>query len=323
MNFRIKIQKIMKNKSLIIKSLFVVLSFVAFSSCGKSNEKPASTANEDTFHLTDTASTVYENPKIKEFKAFIALLDSADAASVTKATEKYKLLFAGESTLLCDSGFVVFQALYDSLEFNLSNAHQADTTNYEPLLLADQTVVPQKLKEYRNKLKFNGFKISSSEGVTYIEQDRIFLVRNFYSFVTPVMKDYLTELQKENKEGFANEGEITISPRQLVDRNVWYEKFVYENPNFVFAKNCKDYQKAYLTYLLCGYEDTKVYVNEETKELSDFYLNAYNYLIAKYPSSKTAQTITPYYEALKQKQTSTAQSILKNYHIKGLIYGTN
>jgi hypothetical protein len=312
-----------KNKYIIARCLFAVLIFVALSSCGKSNEKPAMSTNEDAFHLTDTAVTVYENPKITEFKAFIAQLDSSDAASVTKATEKYKQLFAGQSTLLCDSGFVVFQALYDSLEMNLSNVHQNDTTNYEPLLFGDQAVVPQKLKDYRNNLKINGFKISSSEEVTYIEQDRNFLVRNFYTFVTPVMKDYLNELQKENKEGFANEGEITISPKQLVDRNVWYEKFVYENPGFVFIRNCKDYQKAYLTYLLCGYENTKLYVNEDTKDLSDFYLTAYNYLMSKYSGSQTAQTVSPYYEALKQKQTSSAQSILKNYHIKGLIYGTN
>jgi hypothetical protein len=310
----------MKSKCFISNGLCFGFFVVFLFSCGKSNDKVAPVANKDSFQLTDTLSRVYENPKITEFKLFIAQLDSSSAVSVTKAAEKYKQIFTGQSTLLCDSGFVLFQALYDSLELNLSNVHQNDTVNYEPLLLKNEAVIPQKLKDYRNNLRINGFKISSSDGVTYVEQDRNFIARNFYSFVTPVMKEYLTELQKENKEGFANETSITISPKQLVERNVWYEKFVYENPAFVFAKNCKDYQKAYLTYLLCGYEDTKLYTNNDTQDLSDFYVKAYNYLVEKYPGSQTAQTIKPYYDALKLKRTADAQGILKSYHIKGLIY---
>jgi len=316
-----EILNVMKYKCLISNILCFSFFVVGLLSCGKLNDKVAPVASKDAFHLTDTLTRVYENPKITEFKLFIAQLDSSSAVSVTKAAEKYKQIFTGQSTLLCDSGFVLFQVLYDSLELNLSNVHQNDTVNYEPLLLKNEAAIPQKLKDYRNNLRLNGFKISSSDGVTYVEQDRNFIARNFYSFVTFVMKEYLTELQKENKEGFANETSITISPKQLVDRNVWYEKFVYENPAFVFAKNCKDYQKAYLSYLLSGYQNTRIYVTEDTKELSSYYVNAYNYLLSKYTDSQTAQLVSPYYEALKQKQTATAQSILKNYHIKGLIYG--
>jgi hypothetical protein len=310
----------MKNTGIIVKFLIVIFATSIVFSCGKSTGKQTENPNTDAFHLTDTVTGEYENPKITEFKMFVSQLDSSDVTSATKAMEKYKEIFTGQSTLLCDSGFVIFQALYDTLEMNLSNLHQNDTTDYEPLLLNDKSLVPQKLKDYNNKLKINGFKISSTEGVTYIEQDRNFIARNFYTLVTPVMKDYLTELQKENREGFAIEGVINISPQQLVDRNVWYEKFVYENPNFVFKQNCKDYQKAYLTYLLCGYEETKLYANVDTKELSDFYVKAYSYLLSKYSGSQTAQTVSPYYESLKQKQTANAQSILKGYHIKGLIY---
>jgi len=313
----------MKNKNLKIKSLLIIIVLVLLNSCGKSTEKQKdSKGNSDAFHLTDTLSGPYENPKIKEYKTFISQLDSMDATSSTKAAEKFKEIFVNQSTLLCDSGFVIFQILYDSLELNLSNAHQNDTTNYEPLLSGNQLTVSQKLKDYRNNLKNNGFKISSSEGVSYIEQDRNFIAKIFYSFVSPLMKNYLTEIQKENKEGFAIGGNITISPRQLVDRNIWYEKFCYENPNFVFAENCKNYKKAYLTYLLCGYENTSLYAEKDTKQLSDFYINAYNYLNSKYSGSQTAQMILPYYTALKQKQTSNALAILKSYYIKGLIYSS-
>jgi hypothetical protein len=310
----------MKNKNLKISCLVWSVVLLIMNSCGKTTEKPANTSGEDAFHLTDTAHAVWENPKITEFKTFIAQLDSSDITTATKATEKFKAIFTGQPALLCDSAFVVFQALYDSLEMRLSENHQNDTTNYEPLLYENQAAVPKALKDYRKMLTLNGFKLSAAEGVTYIEQDRNFIAKNFYALVSPVMKDYLSEIQLENKQGFAIDGVITISPKLLVDRNVWYEKFIAANPGFVFVSTCKDYQKAYLTYLLCGYEKTMVYSNRQTGDLSDFYINAYNYLLAKYADSETAKNVVPYYDALKQKQAATAQTILKNYHIKGMIY---
>ncbi|MDD4992955.1 MAG: hypothetical protein PHR83_12035 [Paludibacter sp.] len=310
----------MENKRLLFSTLIGFVIIAMMNSCGKTAEKPLKTSGEDAFHLTDTANAIWENPKITEFKAFIEQLDSSDITTVAKATEKYKAIFTGQPALLCDSAFVVFQTLYDSLEMHLSIKHQSDTTNYEPLLYEDQTAVPKALKDYRKNLTLNGFKLSASDGVTYIEQDRNFIAKNFYTLVSPVMKDYLSEIQLENKQGFAMDGVITISPRLLVDRNVWYEKFIAANPGFVFISTCKDYQKAYLTYLLCGYEKTSLYSNRQTGDLSDFYVNAYNYLMAKYADSQTAKNVLPYYDALKQKQAAAAQTILKNYHIKGMIY---
>lgn len=320
-NLQQKFQSIMSCSRFSINVVGVILVLCLFGSCKKNVEKQTvDESHSDIFHLTDTAKVVFENPKITEYKSFVSQLDSADLSSVVKATEKFKSIFADQPTLLCDSAFVLFQAVYDSLENHLNVIHQHDTTDYEPLLFGDQASVPTNLKVFQKNLLANGFKISSAGGVTYIEQDRDYIARNFYTMVSPAMKSYLVELRKENKEGFALDETISISPRQLVDRTVWYERFIAENPDFVFMNNCEKYQKAYLTYLLCGYGKTVVYTNKETCELSDFYTNAYKYLILKYPASQTAQTVLPYYEAIKKKQSSAAQSLLKNYLIKGMIY---
>jgi hypothetical protein len=308
-------------KSFIINCLVVVCVLSALYSCaGSGNKNENKKDRGDVFHLTDTLSSSDENPKISEFKAFVSKLDSTDVVSATKALDKYRELFAEQSPSLCDSGFVVFQALYDSIETHLNIKCQNDTTNYEPLLLADQTSIPKKLKDFQKHLVVNGFKISSNEGVAYIEQDRAFVARNFYPFVTPEMKAYLNELLKENREGFAANGAISITPSQLVDRAVWYEHFLAKYPDFVFIGNCKDYHKAYLTYLLCGYESTSIYKNKETQEMSDYFVTAYNYMNSRYRDSEVSKLVNPYYDSLKQKQASNAQSTLKNYRIKGLIY---
>lgn len=309
------------SKSFIIRCLvFGCVLSITYSCGGANNKNEKKKDRGDVFHLTDTLNRSGENPKISEFKAFVSKLDSSDVVSATKAFEKYIELFDKQSPSLCDSGFVVFQTLYDSLEMHLNIKLQNDTTDYEPLLSGNQSLVSKKQKDYQKHLLVNGFKISSNEGATYIEQDRAFVARSFYSFVTPEMKAYLNELQKENKEGFAVDKVMSITPKQLVDRTVWYELFLAKYPDFVFNGNCKDYHKAYLTYLLCGYENTAIYKNKETQEISDYFVNAYNYLNSKYHDSEAVKLVNPYYDSLKQKQASNAQSILKNYRIKGLIY---
>ena len=66
----------MRNKKLLFSSLAGLFVLVMINSCGKTAEKPVKASGEDAFHLTDTAHAVWENPKITEFKAFIAQLDS-------------------------------------------------------------------------------------------------------------------------------------------------------------------------------------------------------------------------------------------------------
>lgn len=303
------------------KYLFLFIISATIVSCVKSSDKQeTSNSSVDVFRPTDTLGTAYENPKVTELKSYISQLDSTDMTSVTKASSKYKEIFANQPNSLCDSGFVVFQNLYDSIEHSLSKLHENDTTNYEPLFVDIETEIPQKLKNYQKQLAQNGFKLSTTEEITYIEQDRNYVAKNFYTFVTPEMKSYLSELQKENIEGFAINGSITISPRQLVDRTIWYEKFISKNPNFIYIDNCINYRKAYFTYLMTGYENTTLYSNVETKQLSDYFKRAYDYLKLKYANSETTQMVLPYYKALELKQTSNAQAIIKDYHIKGLIY---
>ena len=59
---------------------------------------------------------------------------------------------------------------------------------------------------------------------------------------------------------------IIITPQQYIDRVIWHEKFIADNPDFILLKNCKAYKKAYLTYLLTGIDNTSLYdYDDETK----------------------------------------------------------
>ncbi|MCE5331634.1 MAG: hypothetical protein LLF95_05775 [Bacteroidales bacterium] len=297
---------------------FLLGLILAFAACNKPANENSSDNDSNTYHFNDTLLINQENPKITEYRAFVDQLDSMDAASAVKASEQFKALFANQSTGLCDTAFVIFQHLMDALELNLNEKLRNDTTDYSVLFTGEP--VSKKMKDFQISLQKNGFKFSTSDGMYYIEQYRPFTIQNLSFMLSEPMKLYLSEIETENREGFAENASIVISPNQHVDRIIWYENFIKSNPKFVLLENCKNYRKAYLTYLLTGFDNTPLYSNKEIMEISAYFVTAYKYLIKTYPDSETASYVTPYYDAIQQKQTATVKDILKKYVIKGLIY---
>lgn len=285
------------------------------------NNKPAQTiasATDSVDFNPDTLQIPSENPQIIAFQSFVQLLDSSKAESATLALNEFKRTFTGKSVGLCDSAYGVLQALIDTVELKLNEKLQTDTTDYSALYTAEK--IPQKIVLAQKALLKDGFRFGTSEGVVYIEQDRSYVTKNLLTMFSPPMQAYLLQIEKENREGFMEDAAIVISPRVHVERILWYEKFIAENSGFVLIKNCKDYKKAYLTYLLTGIDNTMLFENEEEMKLSPYFIQAYKYLLKTYPESETAALVMPYKQAIEQKQKSVVQELLKKYVIKGLIY---
>lgn len=295
-----------------ITILFVLL----FSACQKPKEEKIK--HEKINNFNDTMLVRTENPKLIEFRSFVAQLDSSDINSVSLAVEKFKTTFNGQQTSLCDSGFVVFQQLMDTLDVKLNNQLQTDTTDFEHYFEINK--FPTKVLKFKELLAKNGFKLSSSQDMVYIEQNRTFPINTLASMLSEPMNLYLSEIEIENREGFSENSTIIISWKQHVDRIIWYENFIKANPTFVFLENCINYKKAYFTYLLTGFENTKLFNPDKEKELSIYYTDAYGYLLKTYPDSETAKLTTPYLETIEQNSTMARRELLKKYVIKGLIY---
>lgn len=290
-------------------------------SCNKPASENSTDKDSASYHFNDTLLVNQENPMITEYRAFIHQLDSTDAASALLATDKFKTLFANQSTGLCDSAFVVYQNLLDTIDLKLNEKLGNDTTDYSAIYMGEP--VSKKIKDFQTYLQKNGFKLSSSEGTVYIEQDRSFVTKNLSAMMSEPMKMYLTQIETENREGFSEDAAITIKPKQHVDRIIWYENFIKANPGFIMIENCKNYKKAYLTYLLQGIDNTPLYSDAEQMTLAPYYTAAFKYLLKTYPESETTFLVTPYYEAIKQKQKATINDLTKKYTIKGLIFSLN
>ncbi len=306
------------NYSTKFKALILLISVFVVFSCNKTKTVENERKVEENY-FNDTILASQENPKIVEYREFLTTLDSIDANSVTSAIEKYKEIFSGQNKGLCDSAFVMFQNKLDTIELTLNNQIANDTTDYAVVLSSGN--IPVKIKEFKATLQKNGLNLVLADELVYIEQQRKFVLNVFSEFISESLNQYLTEIETESREGFSKENRITISPQKMVDRIIWYENFIKINPNFVLLDNCKNYKKAYFTYLLEGYGDTKLFSNSESKELSVFFASAYKYLLKKYPDTESAELVKPYFDALLQKQPTS--ELLKKYYIKGVIYNLN
>ncbi len=305
-------------KDLLQRLLLSVCIIISFTACNKKSGNDNPDKDSARYHFNDTLALQLENPKITEYRAFVQLLDSTNAASATKAVEQFKTAFLNQTPGLCDTAFVIYQHLLDTIELSLNEKLHNDTTDYSVIFSGEP--ISKKIKNYLTLLQQNGFKFSSTDGMYYIEQYRPFSIQHLSYMLSDPMKSYLNEISMENAQGFAMDQAIVISPQQLVDRILWYENFVKINPVFVFLDNCNTYKKAYFSYLISGYGKTNLYSDIANKELSPYFSDAYEYLFKTYPESETSTLALPYYNALKQKQTASVRDLKKKLVIKGLIY---
>jgi hypothetical protein len=301
------------------KNIFTIFLLAILLACNQAKKKTQSTTQPDT---TDVAVTATPHNTVVEYQNYVSGLDTFDVETATEAAKKYQELFKGEDVAARDKGFIIFNNHYESLDRTINKLHEKDTTDFEPLITLDASEdnlpVPQKLRAYSEKLKRNGFVVSSTEGMSYIQQDRDFIIKWFYSFVSPVTKEYLQQVNKENKQGFQEDAGLTIEAEEYVNRLVWWENFIRENPDFPLVAKAKDHRKYLLTFFLEGMDNAPV-ITYETNTLDDYYKTAYSYLQSKFPNSETNKVVNPYFKALLQKDNKKATSLLNDYRKKGVI----
>lgn len=260
----------------------------------------------------------YTNPLFNQYVVFIKSLNFTDPENATTAAGRYVELFKGQAPAACDTAFLIFSAYYDKLDKTLDDIHYDRTDRSDTILMrkVKPGKLPAKVAKYLRHLNDNGFTIIMEEGDTYVGQDRDFISKWFYESVSPVMKAYLEQLNKENKAVYMEDASIIISAKQLVDREIWWEQFVKENSGFISITDASVNQKSYLQALLQGTDNT--WVMDDQNRLSDYFKEAYNYLLDKYPSSAAAKLVAPYYAFLKEGHRYRADSLMNVYKKEGV-----
>ncbi|SHM17464.1 hypothetical protein SAMN05216524_1011055 [Mucilaginibacter sp. OK098] len=289
---------------------------------GPAKTSTTASAKKDSLATPAKAKSVYNVQLLDIYSKYLEGLDTLQMEETTTAAKKYTELFKDQDKNTCDSAFFIFDKYYGKLNSAIDDLHAKDTTLHYDSLLMDNVAhqhLSAQLSLYAKRLKTNGFKVLMTEGDTYIGQDLDFLEKWFSPIVSPVMKEYIARLNKDDKEGFQEDAGLTISIVQLASRTVWWEQFAAKYPDAITATLATNYWKGYLGTLLEGMDNTPV-MDYENKTISDDYKTAYTYVQNKYPGTKTNNIIAPYFKLLLQKNKQKADDLIKQYQVKKIIY---
>ena len=262
---------------------------------------------------------------VKEYRTYLKGLKKMNPNSSLAGAKKFKELFKEADKATCDSGFVLFLKLYENLAYYINDDVNDDevlqnTTWNQMDENGKSEPMPAAFLALEKKVKPNGYRLEFPEGMISVGYDRKFLAKHFYKFVTPTMRKYLKQMEKENESGFMEDGGIVIDEKEYVDRLVWWERFHKANPKFILHEKVKNLHNMYFTYFILGANNTPVYWNDDQEpiEITEYFTNAYTYLETRYPKSRTFKLLKPYREALLTNDREKAQKMLDSYSKKDL-----
>jgi hypothetical protein len=245
---------------------------------------------------------VFRNESLLEYQKILNRLDSLTVDNTKVAATKFDSLFADADMATCDSAYYLFEKFYSKMLQGLNELHTKNQVRFDSLIFyKEESKHSQFLNDYTASLGKNGFFVSSSEGMTFVKEDRSFVNDNFYKKLSSAMIEYLSQLDKENERVYWDDGALIIEPSELVDRLIWWENFNKSNLH-LFRKNAVQWEKIYLYSLVLGEDNTPIYHYDDPK-LNEYFESAYNYLFDKYPNSKYSGFLKNYHIAFIKSDT--------------------
>lgn len=299
-----------------------MLLAAVLAGCGQQKD-PIKTPKKAAHAANNAPLFHYGNPVLLQYDRYVAGLDTQLIETGGQAVDTFQLLFKAQPPAVCDTAFYIFNQLHNRLCSYLNEHMSADSINYEDFIFQDEhgkdRPLSKKQKTVKKKLDKNGFGLDSEEGTAYIVEDLHFISQHFGKYVTPLMKQYLAQRDKEQQEGFQEDAGLTIKPIVLAERTVWWEQFskTVANTNFLYTKEAARNYNLLLYVLMEGMANTEVndYFNDSIpngRNLSDYFETAWTHVQEKYPQSATNAVVSPYLNAwLKKDSTEISQVLTK------------
>lgn len=146
-------------------------------------------------------------------------------------------------------------------------------------ITAQSDIKDNELKGLLAKTKNSGYKVETAEGFFFPIIDYGFY-KNFSSYVTPDMKDYIDIMAEESDKVPAKDAALVIGWDEVLKRALNQEKFINTHRDSVKANEIKQLYKKYVTFTLYGLNNTPLF-SYDSKTLDsnarEVYLNAVTY----------------------------------------------
>jgi len=193
---------------------------------------------------------------------------------------------------------------------NLLNDHLFKNKEYEDynsLMWSDTKLHTESALEYQKKLNLNNIRIASVEGNIYLIYDfenKYDLIKSQLSKSTQNLFDLII---LERDYPTTEDAGLIISLNELVDRIIRWEDQV--EAAFPMFDVIIDEYKYNLQFLTQGVENTPI--SYDSINIQKEFLEAYDYMIKKYPNSKSSKIIERYYKMIRDNGFKLNEKIRK------------
>ena len=191
-----------------------------------------------------------------------------------------------------------------------SEAINPTINHYKLHELTKLQIKEESIKTLVQSFLADGFKLSSSEGMFYIEIDYPQIMTKYGPYASNQMSGYLQIMARETAKHFAEDAALIISPDELRDRIVAIENFSQKNPRFQRLAEVKKLDKMYRPAYLIGLNNTPAF-NYQTNRLTEPFLKSFQSTVTKYPNSDFSRLIQDYLKVLQKNGYRKTQEVLE------------
>lgn len=166
------------------------------------------------------------------------------------------------------------------------------------------------VRDFKKCLNLCGLSLLNSEGMYYVDAKYNYVYNLFKKEASPALREFLAIRSEELRQGFSDDAALLISFEDLYLRVISWEDFMKKYPDFFLKDHAKNYYEGYLSTLLSGMDNSRVFDYEDDKLLPEIKA-LYERIIAKNEDRKSTKIITAYYEYLKTIDFKYNESIEK------------
>ena len=229
------------------------------------------------------------------YREYSKNLVKTDLSSISKALNKYKESFTNAPVEFRDSAFAEFRNLF----YNVINNYSDTFWNNAELVkkVNEKQNDDSAVKELKNSLENNGLRLSLTEGSYYIDEKPDYLIKNFKSYVSPGVIEFLNLRSQELQQGFSEDAKLLITFQQLGNRIIAWQTYLNKYPSSTMQAEAKFSYHLYLNTFLTGLDNSPI---SSDNVLLPEIKQVYSEFINKNKNTESSKIVEQYYTILSK-----------------------
>lgn len=269
-----------------IALIIFCLSLVAAAGCAEKEQTEPTTPKETEAKtiMDDYQTLIQKDPSVEEVAGFINKnISGVSKEDASKMVDQFEEI---QKKNLPEFETIFYE---DEIQSKINSEYKSIT--------AQSDIKDAGLKELMARAKNSGYKVETAEGMFFPVIDYGFY-KNFSSYVTPDMKDYIDIMTVESDKVPAKDAALVIGWDEVLKRALSQEQFISTYKDSVKVDEVKQLYKKYVTFTLYGLNNTPLFsydaktLNPKAREV---YLNA----VVNAGDSEFLNTLGGFWELVK------------------------